>query len=326
MIKINVSNQENAVCDYTTLAAALNSLRNNSEPVLIHLSQGTYRELCEINRANVTIEGDGIGKTVITGNRYALELMPDGHKRGTFRTQTLFINADNVTLKNLTIENSAGSGRKYGQALALYADGDRLIFDNVAFLGNQDTLFTAPLPPTAYEIGGFTGPKEFCERRNQKHLYTNCYIEGDVDFIFGGATAWFENCEIFSRMNPLTRPSSEPGPTYGYITAASTPEGLPYGYIFNNCRFTSDCPKESVYLGRPWRNFAKTVLINCELGGHIKKEGWNNWGKTDAESTIFYAEYGSKGPGGDTSERASFAHLLTDAEAGEYTRINILGF
>lgn len=326
MITVNVSANINSECDYHSLSAAIAALPASSEPVTVHLAAGVYSELCEINRPNVTIEGEGIGKTVITNGLYALMLMPDGHKRGTFRTQTLFINADGVALKNLTVENSAGTGRKYGQALALYADGDRLVFDNVAFLGNQDTLFTAPLPPTPYEIGGFTGPKEFSERRNQKHLYTNCYITGDIDFIFGSATAWFENCEIFSRKNPLTKPSSEENPTYGYVTAASTPEGRPYGYVFSNCRFTSDCPKESVYLGRPWRSFAKTVLLNCELGEHIKKEGWHNWGKTDAEKTIFYAEYNSSGPGACNPARAPFAHILSEAEAREYTRENVLGF
>lgn len=123
----------------------------------------------------------------------------------------------NFTASNLTFENSAGPGTKVGQALALYVDGDRIAFHDCRFLGNQDTLFTAPLPPKEIEPNGFVGPKQFAPRINGRHFYQRCYIEGDIDFIFGGATAYFEDCEFFSKYTGQ--------PISSYVTAASTPEG-----------------------------------------------------------------------------------------------------
>lgn len=327
MITITVSNKKNDECDYTSIAAAFNALPDTEEPATIIIKEGIYHECLELERPNVTLIGDGPERTEICYNRYALQLMPDGQKRGTFRTPTLFINADRITVKNLTVRNSAGSGRKFGQALAVYADGDQLTFENVHLIGSQDTLFTGPLPPTAYEIGGFTGPKEFCPRRDGRHLYSSCYIEGDVDFIFGSATCWFEDCEIFSRKNDdFTKPGKgEDRPIYGYATAASTPEGKEFGYVFYNCNFTSDCPKGSVYLGRPWRNYAKTVLLNCNLGEHINEAGWHDWGKEAAHESILYAEFGSSGPGA-SDKRAGFAKLFDAMEVSKYTRHNVIGF
>ncbi len=327
MKTITVSNKKGAECDYPSLAAAFNALPEGDEPITILIKEGIYHECLELARPNVTLLGEGPDKTEICYNRYALQLMPDGKKRGPFRTQTLFINADHITVKDLTVRNSAGSGRKFGQALALYADGDELTFENVHLIGSQDTLFTGPLPPTAYELGGFTGPKEFCPRRDGRHLYKDCYIEGDVDFIFGSATCWFENCELFSRKNDHFKAPApgEENPIYGYVTAASTPEGKEFGYVFKSCRFTSDCPKASIYLGRPWRNFAKTVLIDCELGEHINPLGWHDWGKEAAHESILYAEYASKGPGA-SGNRSSFAKVLSENEAKKYTRENVIAF
>ena len=149
-------------------------------------------------------------------------------------------------------------------------------------------------------------------------LYKNCYLEGDVDFIFGGATAYFEECEIKS----LNRDQE----VNGYITAASTPEGREYGYVFDRCRFTSDCPPETVYLGRPWRSFAKTVIMRSELGAHIKKEGGHDWNKEDAREQAFYAEYENYGPGATPESRVSWSHQLTKEEAERFTKEKVLNF
>lgn len=303
--------------------------KDNKERVTVFLRKGTYNEKIVIDRPFVTLEGEDVEETVITYDDYALMLMEDGSKRGTFRTPTVFIDADDFIAKNILFENSAGYGREVGQALALYVDGDRIIFDNCYMIASQDTLFTAPLPPTAYQIGGFTGPKEFSERKNGRHFYHNCFIRGDVDFIFGGATAYFEDCEIFSQKTDTLPPALNTADqkTYGYITAASTPEGLPYGYVFNHCTLTSNCPKKSVYLGRPWRSFAKTIFMNCELGEHIKDEGWHDWNKADAHDTIFYAEYNNTGAGAEAAalgKRASFSKQLTTEEAKDFTKEKVL--
>ena len=284
--------------------------------VEIQIGAGMYKEKLDLERNNVTLLGEDAETTVLTFDDYGLFMMPDGIKRGTFRSYTIFVHGDNFAAKNLTFANTAGFGPKVGQAVAVYADGARMTFENCRFLGRQDTLFTAPLPPTVIEWGGFRGPRENVPRDNGIHYYKNCYIEGDVDFIFGGATAYFEECQIHS----LTR-NSDPD---GYITAASTPEGQPYGYVFDHCRFTSDCAPETVYLGRPWRNFAKTVILHSELGAHIKKEGWHDWNKEEAKEQAYYAEYENYGPGASPETRVSWSHQLTKEEASAYTKENIL--
>ena len=284
--------------------------------VEIHLAAGTYKEKLDLERDHISLIGEDAEHTIITFDDYALFMMPDNLKRGTFRSYTIFIHGNHFTAKNLTFANTAGYGAKIGQAVAVYADGDCMTFENCRFLGRQDTLFTAPLPPTVIEWGGFRGPREHAPRDNGTHYYKNCYIEGDVDFIFGGATAYFEECEIFSM--------ARGGDPEGYVTAASTPEGKPYGYVFDRCRFTSECAPETVYLGRPWRNFAKTVILRSELGPHIKKEGWHDWNKEEAREQSFYAEYENYGPGASPETRVSWSHQLTAEEAARYTKENIL--
>lgn len=286
-------------------------------PVEIMIGAGKYREKLLLTRNAVTLIGEE-GRTVITGDDAALTLLPEeGRKRGTFRTQTVFLDGADITVKGITFENTAGFGAKVGQALAVYADGARLRFFDCRFLGRQDTLFTAPLPPTEVEAGGFLGPKEHAPRSRSVQYYEDCYIEGDVDFIFGGATAFFERCEIHS----LSRNQE----VNGYITAASTPEEQAFGYVFDHCRFTSDCAPETVYLGRPWRNFAKVAILHSELGAHIKREGWHDWNKEEAHTGTYFAEYGNTGPGADCSARVAWCHPLTEKEAASYTKKQVIG-
>lgn len=229
----------------------------------------------------------------------------NGEKLGTFRTCTMLANADRFTCRNMTIANSAGFGRDVGQAV--YAEGDRILFENCRILGHQDTLFTGPLPFKEIEKGGFRGPTEFSPRIAGRQLYRRCYIEGEVDFIFGSAHAAFDECELFSLNcgNEIN----------GYVTAASTYNGDKCGYIFKNCRFTSDCPPKTVYIGRPWRNYAQTVLLNCELGAHINPSAFHDWGKTEAHETVLYGLHGCCGEGFCPNKLAPFAAILTDEEA-----------
>lgn len=305
--------------DFDTVAKALAAARQyQGNKVTIQISKGIYKEKLEISQQWLTLCGEDKNETVLTYDDYALFHMEDGTKRGTFRTPSVFMDASDFTARNLTFENTAGPGTKVGQALALYVDGDRMTFENCRILGGQDTIFTAPLPPVPYEINGFQGPKEFAPRLMGKHYYKNCFICGDVDFIFGGATAYFDGCEIFS--NNIGKEIN------GYVTAASTPEGEAYGYVFNQCRFTSDCPPGSVYLGRPWRNFAKVVIMNSEIGEHIKPEGWHDWGKKEAQDTIYFAEYHNFGPGASLERRETWVKTLTDTQAENYTRAKVLGF
>ena len=234
-----------------------------------------------ISESNLIIENQ-----TYTGNHYAKEEHPDGQKYGTFRSYTVLVDGNNVTFRNCTFENTAGSGKTHGQAIALYIDGNNIHLENCLIRGHQDTLFLAPLPEKEIIPNGFLGPKQFTPRHKRSVWFEDCIIEGGVDFIFGGATAYFINCEFRSVEE-------------GYIFAPSTPEGIPMGFVARNCRFTAtpNVPDGSCYIARPWRNHAKVHIHDCYLGPHIHPMGWDDWGKEDAHDTVEFAETNSYGPG-----------------------------
>lgn len=205
---------------------------------------------------------------------------------GTFRTYTVKVEGNYITFRNITIENNAP---RLGQAVALHTEGDCLRFINCRFLGNQDTVYT-----------GVEGTRLYFE---------NCYIEGTTDFIFGPSTAWFEGCTIHSKAN-------------SYITAASTPKDIEYGYIFNKCKLTATAGVDKVYLGRPWRPYAYTIFMNCELGKHIVGAGWDNWRDAKNEKAARYAEYHNSGEGAKVDNRVKWAKQLSDKEAEKITTVN----
>ncbi len=297
------------------LMETIHALPDSAEPAEIHLAPGEYREKCTLSRPNTALVGAGAEKTRIVWDDAALTILPDGLKRGTFRTATLLIDGAGCALRGLTVENAAAPREAAGQAVALYVDADGFLCEDCALLSFQDTLFTAPLPPKEVEKNGFIGPKQFTPRTPQKHTYRRCLIRGDVDFIFGGAAAWFEDCEIRSADGRADKSA----PFVGFATAASTPQGQALGYVFRRCRFTSEgLPERCAYLGRPWREFARTVLIDCELGAHIHPDGFAEWSGRGAAGGVFYAEYGSHGPGA-AGPRAAFVRALTGEEAARYT-------
>lgn len=291
-------------------------------PVTIHIGEGTYREKLIVIRPNVTFLGAGRDKTILVYGQGAVEELPDGTKRGTFRTASLRIDTHDFTAKHLTIQNDAGFGHTVGQAIALYVDGDRNTFEDCALIASQDTLFTAPHPAQEAQPNGFVGTGK--SRVLGRHYFKDCYLRGDVDFLFGGGIAYYENCTIFSQKPGDRKPPESPDDEviYGFVTAACTYKDLPYGYVFKDCRLVSDCPPGSVYLGRPWREYAKTVFLNCEMGDHIHPLGWDDWGKT--HGNFYYAEYKSYGPGANPDARVDYSHQLTDDEAAEYTMENVL--
>lgn len=307
--------------DFPSLQQALDYLERNPEAdKRILVKPGVYKEQVTVRIPGVVITGESQKETEHTQITWAFgagEIMPDGRKRGTFRSYTFMVDADEVILRNLTIENAAGPGSVAGQGIALYADGDCLLVDSCRLLGWQDTLFTAPLPETEIEPGGFAGPKQSAPRHHRKQYYKNCYIEGEVDFIFGGATAYFEHCTLFSKDIGKA--------VNGYVTAPSTPRDAAYGYVMKDCVFTGNCPGETVYLGRPWREYAKVVLLHCDLGEHIKSEGWHDWGKKEAHKTSFFGEYGCTGAKSDTARRPLWSYRLSAAEAAKYRREAVLG-
>ena len=256
---------------------------------VIYVKNGIYKEKLIIPSwlTNIEIIGQDRDKTIITYDDHAnITYPPTGKPMGTFRTYTLKIEGCNITLRNLTIENNAP---RLGQAVALHTEGTRLAFVNCRFLGCQDTVYTG-MPYTLL-------------------YFLNCYIEGTTDFIFGPSTAWFENCEIYSKIN-------------SYVTAASTPKDCKYGYIFNNSTLTAADSVTNVKLGRPWRAYAYTLFMNCELGKHIAPAGWKNWvdyHDPAKEGTVRYMEYNNHGAGADTKERVKWSRQLTKAEASKIT-------
>lgn len=332
---------------FSSIRDAIDSIPpGHKSPVTIRIAPGVYHEKLTLEKPDVTLLGLGASPadTVLSYGDYANEIMPDGSKCGTFRSYTLFVHAPNVTLRNLTVENASGDSATHGQAIALYAECDRLTVDSCRLLGHQDTVFTGPLPPAEIQPGGFLGPTQLSPRINGRQYYRNCYLCGDIDFIFGSATAFFENCDIESLHRELADANSA---VEGYVTAASTPEGQEYGYVFERCRFLGEsCAPRSVYLGRPWRNFARTVLISCELGAHIHPAGFHDWNKADARATVFYAEYAStpmsadsqtdtacsdanSGCNGGTScrlytSRAEFVSELNAVQAAHFSRALVL--
>ena len=246
---------------------------------VIYIKKGTYKEKLIIPQwvQNIELCGESRDETIITYDDHA-----NINHMGTFRTYTLRVDANNITFKNLTIENNAA---KLGQAVALHTQGDRLTFVNCRFLGNQDTIYT-----------GMEGTRLY---------FNHCYIEGTTDFIFGPSTAWFEQCTIHCKAN-------------SYITAASTPQHIPYGYIFNQCHITAADDVQKVYLGRPWRDYGYTLFMHCTLPKQIRPEGWHHWQK-EREQTARYLEYENAGEGADISKRANWSRQLTKKEAKEIT-------
>lgn len=269
--------------DFTSLQACLDAIPSKS-PVwrTITVKEGTYKEKITIDvyKDRLTIVGDGDVKIVWDDHSGKVV---DGYKMTTYDCWTMSVQADEVHLQNLTIENSAG---RVGQGVALETRGDRIRIENCRLLGNQDTFFT----------------KDYVARIYVK----DCYIEGTTDFIFGASTTVFDNCEIHCKQN-------------SYITAASTAERTIYGYIFRKCRITVADDVTAMYLGRPWKSTGRTVWMECYMPEEIRPEGWHNWGAKDREERSFYAEYKCYGPGADRSKRVPWSHELTDEQAADYT-------
>lgn len=275
---------------FKSVQAAIMSVPSGSRdnPVIIHIAPGIYKELIYIQREKsyFRLEGTDPTNTILTFDLYAGITNAEGHPIGTFKTPSTTIDADDFCAENLTFENSAGP---VGQALAIRVDGDRASFRNCRFLGWQDTILL----------------------NRGRQYFENCYIAGHVDFIFGAATAWFENCEIHALRD-------------GYLTAASTPVNVPYGFVFSRCRITAE-PGVKTFLGRPWRIYASTIYLNCDLSGAVRPEGWFDWKKPEAHTTARYAEFNCTGLGANVSGRPDWVKQLSAAEARKITVEKVLG-
>lgn len=288
--------------DYETIQQAVNACRDLGQAlVTIHIRNGIYKEKLVIPSWKTAIKliGENRDSTIITYDDYSGKLIPAGmeipgkEKYGTFTSYTMLIQGNDIELENLTIQNTAG---RVGQAVALHLEGDRIKVKNCKITGNQDTLLVT--------------------KAGSRQYFVDCHIEGTTDFIFGEATVLFVNCTIMSLKD-------------SFITAASTRQDTQYGFVFQNCKLVASGEATAVYLGRPWRPYARTVFIECELGKHIRPEGWDPWKGDkmfpDKDKTAFYAEYKNSGEGSDVSKRVAWSKQLTKKEAKQYTMKNIFG-
>ena len=293
--------------DFVTLGEAVQAVPYEI-PAQILIGPGTYREKLFCEKGQIALKGAGMDKTRLVWGDGGKLPHPDGRPTHTFRSWTAFFGGESVTVEDMTIENDAGPGSVAGQAIAAYVDSRRAIFRRVRLLGSQDTLFCAPLPEKEREKDGFLGPRVFAPRQPSAQYYQSCEIAGDIDFIFGGADALFEQCVLRSVDNGPGQ-----GDCRGYVTAPSTaPDGL--GFVFWDCDFVSDCPAGSVYLGRPWRPAGKTAVVECRLGAHIAPAGFCPWNsRTDWDRSAF-AEEGNTGPGA-RERTGSLVRILDVTEA-----------
>ncbi len=306
--------------DFTSIQQAIDAIPGGGQtPTILLLRMEEFQERVVVNKDNVRIIGEARDRTVITAKGCAKDQNPDGIERGTFLSATFMVTGNNVEVENLTIRNDAGDGRDVGQAVAVYAAGDRGVWRNVRMIAHQDTLFCGPL---MQKVVDFVAPRQAgaeCVESigdstltHSRQYFEDCFIQGDVDFIFGPYRCWFERCTLF--MNARG----------GLYTAANTPEEQPYGLVFHNCKLTGECAEGQAYLGRPWRKFSRTVFLNCDMDEHVSPQGFADWDEVKLV-TERYAEFGTTGARADQSPRHPKQKRMTAVEAADYSIQEVIG-
>ncbi|MFV0412115.1 MAG: pectinesterase family protein [Oscillospiraceae bacterium] len=296
---------------FSSIGAAVKAVPLGASAV-IFIKNGIYREKIYCEKDDISFVGESREGTLLVNGDGARHTHADGRPYGTFRSYTAFFSGGSVRVQNMTIANTAGEGSLHGQAVAAAVDARYASFNNVSLLGCQDTLFTGPLPERQRLPDGFLGPKQFAPRVNSFQWYQNCYIRGNIDFIFGGATALFEGCTLHCA--PL------PSGQSGYIAAPSTPPGQ-LGYLFYRCRIEAQAAAaHSFYLARPWRGSGAAAFVECSLCEAVRPEGFDNWSNAENEKTARFAEYGNTGAGaagprafGKRFSAAQAAQMLSQA-------------
>ncbi len=289
----------------SSINETLKNLKSGDE---IYLKKGIYNEKVTILNDNIKITGEDKDETIINNHDYFHKIMPDYNECNTFRTYTVYAGGKNITIKNLTIKNSSIPATKYGQAVALHADSDNLLCENVNLYGEQDTLFTGPIPYFLRERHkNFLDPI-FMREYYAKQVYKNCDIYGNVDFIFGNATALFYKCNLHSLKQDTSTHIC------GYISAPSHEQNQEFGYLFLNCKLTHDEGVNNVYLARPWGKYGNVAFIDNEIDSHINKEGFSVWIGKNRHQTAKFMEYGNY----DVKDRASWSIILNEKEKNDY--------
>jgi pectin methylesterase-like acyl-CoA thioesterase len=279
---IQVTVSPDGKSDFQTIQQAIDHAPQESEGrLVIAIRAGVYRERVVVPLDRPRVTFLGLGKDPsATVITYNMSAAAAG---GTFLSSTVDVEGAEFEASNITFENSYGPG---SQAVALSIHSDRAVLRHCRFIGWQDTLYAA----------------------SGRQYYEDCYIEGAVDFIFGNAQTVFEDCEIRSA-------------GAGYITAQSrtTSDGTG-GFVLNHCKLTGTATEKGVYLGRPWRPYARVVFLSTKMGAHIDPAGWREWhpGETHSLDTAFYAEYDSSGPGGSPTHRDPHTKFLSATEARQF--------
>ncbi|MCD8216153.1 MAG: pectinesterase family protein [Clostridiales bacterium] len=289
--------------DFATVGEAVDFADENS---VIYIKKGVYREKTAIKKPGISLIGEDREKTVIVYGDYAMMEYENGYPIGTFKTPSMYVGEEayGFTMKNLTVLNDAGEGNVVGQAVALYLDCDKAVVENCRLSARQDTLLCGSIPED------ITGR----EPRLCRQYFKDCFIEGNVDFIFGGATALFENCDIFV--------IGRAGFPSGYVTAACTAKSISVGFVFKDCRVTGSGNRGRAFLGRPWRDFAKTVFIDCKWDDIIHPEVYSKWNNRKSHETCYY---GFSGMDEFKDSKAEWVHYLTKEECKRYEAEAIFG-
>lgn len=279
--------------NYRTVQAALDAVPKTSRVITtIFIRKGIYKEKLNLAKKQnfVRLVGEDLNATVLTYDDYNGRIPAGGEPLGTSEASSFRVFGNDFSAENLTFENTAG---KVGQGPAMWVYGDKASFKNCRFLGTRDTLY-----PYGY---------------GSRQYYKSCYVEGTTDFILGSATAWFEDCTLFCKAGGTV------------IMAASTPDSVRYGFVLQRCKVVGDAPTDSYFIARPWKPFAKTVLLNCELSAAIRPKGWDHWGKESNKQDAFFGEFKSLGPGAAPKARILWSRQLTPQQAAFYTREAVLG-
>ena len=306
--------------DFTSIQAAIDAVETSERaPTILLVRMDEYHERVVVNKDNIRIVGENRDRTVITNSACAKDLGPDGKEKGTFLSFTMIVTGNNVEVENLTIRNDAGDGSLVGQAVAVYAAGDRGVWRNCRLIAAQDTLFCGPtMPKVEKEIFPRTSTAQCvdscgdCPPTRARQYFENCFIRGDVDFIFGPYRCWFEGCTLY--MNARG----------GMYTAANTPEKQPYGMVFHNCVLSGECGEGQAYLGRPWRAFSRTLFLECEMDEHVSPQGFLDWDEK-RPVTERLGEWRTRGARAPQETRHPKQKRMTDEEAAVVTLREVIG-
>lgn len=293
--------------NYTTLQAAIDAApAGRTTAFTIYIKNGTYKEKITIpsSKPYIQLIGESVANTIITYDDYAALSTSCGTTLGTQNSASFSINATDFAAVNITFQNSYGDG---SQAVAVLVNADRAVFANCRFLGNQDTLY----------LKGGGAPRCY---------FKKCYIDGNIDFIFGNSVALFDSCVLYAK--------TRPGTSASYITAPNTPTGQTYGFVFRDARLPANNGETQYYLSRPWPSPSEAltaqnvVFINANMSGHIQPTGWSTWNASTITANLYYAEYNSRffsGAPVDISNRVPWSYQLTATQADAYTVQHMFG-